>query len=690
MKATQTDVCFRIATLGIAVLIAGLAARAQVSAGPGSVTGSNAGSVPHLVKFSGTVRDDQGRLQSGIVGITFSLYKDQDGGAPLWLETQNVQADANGHYTVMLGVTSSEGLPMDFFTSNEARWVGVQPQGQSEQPRILLVSTPYALKAADADTLGGKPASAFLTIESQTRSVTDSASNRNPVVTSSPAPNTGGKQSSGPSTPCSVTTDGNGTSNSLTKFLTPCEIVKSSISESGGSVTLGGSGILNLPQTTGSGAGVIKIGGSRFLHACCSSAAQNTFIGTNAGNFTTTGVGVNTAIGFNALSAITSGARNTAAGNSALSSSTIAFSNTAIGYFALSRDTVGDSNTGIGDSTLTFNTSGFNNTALGFGAMQFNSTGHDNTATGLNALGLNTTGGFNTAIGQIALGTNTVGSYNTGLGYDANVNSCCLTNATAIGAGALAAGNDMIVLGCTSNCFSGTIPPNVGIGTASPFAKLDIMVPNTGIQSLVYFGDTVGGSGDVARITYDASASPFPLTLDLTSNSGYQRPFSIMGGKVGIGTNAPDNLLTVNGSADKPGGGSWGTFSDGRLKTVEATYNAGLDAVLKLTPVRYRYKEQNSMGIKDDQEHVGFVAQDVEKVIPEAVSRNSQGYLLVNNDPILWTMLNAIKQQQAEIEALTLSVHDKDLQIQLLSQQAQALQEVQRRVAALKGPSDND
>jgi hypothetical protein len=35
---------------------------------------------------------------------------------------------------------------------------------------------------------------------------------------------------------------------------------------------------------------------------------------------------------------------------------------------------------------------------------------------------------------------------------------------------------------------------------------------------------------------------------------------------VGIGTTTPDNLLTVNGSAGKPGGGSWGTFSDGRLK----------------------------------------------------------------------------------------------------------------------------
>jgi len=118
-------------------------------------------SMPHLIKFSGVLKDEAGAPKTGVAGITFALYKDQQGGTPLWLETQNVQADANGHYTVMLGATKSDGLPMEFFTSNEARWVGVQPQGQSEQPRVLLVSAPYALKAADAETLGGKPLSAF-------------------------------------------------------------------------------------------------------------------------------------------------------------------------------------------------------------------------------------------------------------------------------------------------------------------------------------------------------------------------------------------------------------------------------------------------------------------------------------------------------------------------------------------------
>src|SRR5579864_7937433 len=117
--------------------------------------------VPSLVKFAGVLKDDAGHPRTGIVGITFAFYKDQQGGTPLFLETQNVQADANGRYTVMLGATKSDGLPTEFFSSNEARWVGVQPQGQTEQPRVLLVSAPYALKAADAETLGGKPLSAF-------------------------------------------------------------------------------------------------------------------------------------------------------------------------------------------------------------------------------------------------------------------------------------------------------------------------------------------------------------------------------------------------------------------------------------------------------------------------------------------------------------------------------------------------
>jgi hypothetical protein len=131
-----------------------------------ALTNAPSSHVPSLVKFAGLLNDDAGHPKTGVVGITFALYKDQQGGAPLWLETQNVQVDANGRYTAMLGATKPDGLPMEFFSSNKARWVGVQPQGQNEQPRVLLVSAPYALKAADAETLGGKPLSAFQLVPS--------------------------------------------------------------------------------------------------------------------------------------------------------------------------------------------------------------------------------------------------------------------------------------------------------------------------------------------------------------------------------------------------------------------------------------------------------------------------------------------------------------------------------------------
>ena len=118
--------------------------------------------VPTLVSFSGMLAGSNGKPQSGITGVTFSLYAEQAGGAPLWLETQNVQPDRNGNYTVMLGSTTSQGLPSSLFVSGQARWLQVQAQGQEPQPRIMLLSVPYALKAGDAQTLNGQTASSFM------------------------------------------------------------------------------------------------------------------------------------------------------------------------------------------------------------------------------------------------------------------------------------------------------------------------------------------------------------------------------------------------------------------------------------------------------------------------------------------------------------------------------------------------
>jgi hypothetical protein len=118
--------------------------------------------VPRLVRFGATLKDGYGNPLTGKLNVTFSLYSEQTGGTPLWQETQNLVLDSNGHYLAMLGSTQPDGIPLGLFTSGEAQWLGVQPEGQAEQPRVMFLSVPYALKAEDAATLGGLPPSAFV------------------------------------------------------------------------------------------------------------------------------------------------------------------------------------------------------------------------------------------------------------------------------------------------------------------------------------------------------------------------------------------------------------------------------------------------------------------------------------------------------------------------------------------------
>ncbi|HUS19793.1 MAG TPA: hypothetical protein VMZ25_09100, partial [Terriglobales bacterium] len=120
---------------------------------------------PRVIRFSGVLTDAAGTPRSGTAAVIFSLYSEPTGGAPLWQETQNVQLDDQGRYAILLG--SGSELPAGIFNRTEARWLGVQvlADAEAEQSRVALVSVPYALKAQDAETLGGRPASAYVLSE---------------------------------------------------------------------------------------------------------------------------------------------------------------------------------------------------------------------------------------------------------------------------------------------------------------------------------------------------------------------------------------------------------------------------------------------------------------------------------------------------------------------------------------------
>jgi len=205
---------------------------------------------------------------------------------------------------------------------------------------------------------------------------------------------------------------------------------------------------------------------------------------------------------------------------------------------------------------------------------------------------------------------------------------------------------------------------SVGVGTADPtnggtenFSRLTVVASDsTAVTNAIAVNSGSGQSGIIIKRTGTTPSRWFQYipsgSTDLRFFNGSDLVTVTQGGNVGIGTTAPTQLLSVNGTAGKPGGGTWDVFSDERLKNIKGRYNTGLKALMQLQPIRYEYKTDNALGIKLPGEQVGFGAQAVQKIIPEAVTMNSAGYLMVKSDPILWTMLNAIKEQQKEIAEL--------------------------------------
>jgi hypothetical protein len=220
-------VCLFLAPAVLAQQEAGSLNQTNSSSAPSDSTAV----VPQLIKFNGTLLDADERPMTGMTGVTFALYSEQTGGASLWMETQNVKPDANGNYTVLLGAASKGGVPAELFSRGEAHWLGIQVEQRAELPRVLLVSVPYALKAADATTLGGLPASAFALAGS------------NPSPSGQPAlvlPLAAGVQSTAilAAGTSDVTTTG-GTVNKLAKFDKSTDITNSLIFDNGTDVGIG-------------------------------------------------------------------------------------------------------------------------------------------------------------------------------------------------------------------------------------------------------------------------------------------------------------------------------------------------------------------------------------------------------------------------------------------------------------------
>jgi hypothetical protein len=125
----------------------------------------------------------------------------------------------------------------------------------------------------------------------------------------------------------------------------------------------------------------------------------------------------------------------------------------------------------------------------------------------------------------------------------------------------------------------------------------------------------------------------------------------------------------VGGTASKPGGGSWTSSSDGRLKDIHRDYKRGLEEITAINPLFYNYKKDNPLELNSDKTYIGIIAQELQKVIPEAVTVDKDGYLVVNNDPIIWAMVNAIQeleQKNKDLEAAEKKIEDLEKRLATL------------------------
>ncbi len=392
----------------------------------------------------------------------------------------------------------------------------------------------------------------------------------------------------------------------------------------------------------------------------------------------------NTAIGCQSLYNNISGLNNTAIGYTTMYQNTSGYNNTAVGYQAMYYNESGAYNTACGDQSLYNSKTGSYNSAFGRFALHNNRNGQRNTAGGYSALYSNTSGEYNTAFGTYSLFSDTSGLYNTAFGHNtlyslikgtentyigafsdvessnSETNYCTalgsrskiangVTNSTVIGYRAYTNQSNTIVLGSVNGINGATSDVNVGIGTSTPQVRLEVKgEPNTEIFRISNDGTTYPLQVFLGNDMSNVQNNDGVVYFEVIGNETY-----VFGGHVvadadasrhlGTSTHRWQDVWAANGTIQT---------SDINDKTNIKPLNYGLNEVLKLNPIAFRWKKDN---LNYNDFKIGFSAQELQKVIPEVVIKdkdNPNSSLGVMYSDIIPVLVNAIKQQQTQIEQL--------------------------------------
>jgi hypothetical protein len=192
---------------------------------------------------------------------------------------------------------------------------------------------------------------------------------------------------------------------------------------------------------------------------------------------------------------------------------------------------------------------------------------------------------------------------------------------------------------------------NVGIGTTSPRARLEVagaIMPAAGSglgAGILFPPDPFGGGSDQAWMRYYARAGE-SATLELGISNDADDHIALMpSGNVGIGTITPTKKLEVNG--DVKINGTVTSSSDVRLKEDVKDLDSGIALVNRLRPVSFFWSADQA---PDRSRGFGLLAQEVEKVLPEVVADDNQGYKSINYNGVAMFVIKAIQELKAELD----------------------------------------
>ena len=319
----------------------------------------------------------------------------------------------------------------------------------------------------------------------------------------------------------------------------------------------------------------------------------------------------NIVIGKNSMTSITTGYNNIAMGTQTLNALTTGLDNVVIGSSAGLSVNTGISNVLIGSAAGSSITSGTSNVAIGTNANTFQNVS-DTISIG-NSASYRNAGTRNICLGSSSLGNSLSGNDNICIGHNANIRSISSNNVIAIGSYAygiapssFTASNAIIIGNNTSPNTAGTVGNQLIFGHNLLIASAGTYISETLIRSSV-------GTTTTRICQFDTTTRE--VTYSSTNTLGAT---SILGNSGGVIKLSP---LSVNGTVSTINGdGTLTAASDRRLKTDEILITDALNVCLQLQPKYFKFL--SDLKVKK----AGFIAQDVEEVLPEAVDGKKYEY----------------------------------------------------------------